>query len=260
MLKFSIANAKIKALAQVEELKKYLIGRKVYSLDLLSGWSCPFAKDCLAKVHVINSKKKLIDGPETEFRCFSASQEVIYPAVYMNRKHNFDSLKKLSKEQMVELINDSLPKDLGICRTHVAGDMFSQRHFDAWMEVANINQDRLFYAYTKSLPYWVARLDEIPENFILTASYGGRYDSMISEYNLRYSKVVFSEQEAKDLGLPIDHTDEFAANPKYRNTSLALLIHGIQKANTDASKAISNLKKNKVQFSYNKNTNYATAN
>ena len=45
MIKFSPANAKIEALKEVPELSKYLENkRKVYSFDLLSGYSCPFAE------------------------------------------------------------------------------------------------------------------------------------------------------------------------------------------------------------------------
>ena len=52
MLKFSKANAKLESLHDVPELDRWLLdGRKVYSLDLLSGWSCPFASACLSKVH-----------------------------------------------------------------------------------------------------------------------------------------------------------------------------------------------------------------
>ena len=51
MLQFSEANAKTKGLKSVPELAGYLANRrKVYSLDLLSGWSCLGARDCLAKV------------------------------------------------------------------------------------------------------------------------------------------------------------------------------------------------------------------
>jgi hypothetical protein len=84
MLKFSKANAKIEALKEVPELAKYLDGkRKVYSFDLLSGYSCPFAEKCLSKATVqIDGKRKIKDGPKTEFRCFSASQEVQYTNVY----------------------------------------------------------------------------------------------------------------------------------------------------------------------------------
>ena len=88
MLKFSKANAKTEALKQVDELKPYLEGkRKIYSLDLLSGYSCPAAHDCLSKaVADENGKRKIKDGPHTKFRCFSASQEVQYTNVYNSRK------------------------------------------------------------------------------------------------------------------------------------------------------------------------------
>ena len=53
MLKFSNANAKIEALKNDAELSEYLTDkRKVYSLDLLSGYSCPFAEACLSKAVV----------------------------------------------------------------------------------------------------------------------------------------------------------------------------------------------------------------
>jgi hypothetical protein len=110
----------------------------------------------------------------------------------------------------------------------------------------------LFYAYTKSLNYWQDNLTQIPENFVLTASRGGRLDHMIDQHNLRESKVVFSEAEAEALGYEIDHTDEHAAIPEIRDESFALLIHGVQPKGSEASAAIKRLKQEKVKFSYNR--------
>ena len=246
MLKFSKANAKTQALANDAELAEYLQGnRKIYSLDLLSGWSCPHAKDCLSKAIVQdNGKRKIKDGKDTQFRCFSASQEVQYTNVYNSRKHNFDLLRNLHFEDMVELINGSLPKNAGIVRIHVAGDFFSQQYLDAWYIVALRNPKILFYAYTKSLRFWVGGVTEMPtlHNFVLTASYGGRDDHMIDEFNLRSAKVVFSEAEAEELGLAIDHDDSHAAKPTLRDDSFALLIHGTQPAGSEASIALKELK------------------
>ena len=246
MLKFSKANAKTQALANDAELAEYLQGnRKIYSLDLLSGWSCPHAKDCLSKAVVQdNGKRKIKDGKDTQFRCFSASQEVQYTNVYNSRKHNFDLLRNLHLEDMVELINGSLPKNAGIVRIHVAGDFFSQQYLDAWYIVALRNPKILFYAYTKSLRFWVGGVTEMPtlHNFVLTASYGGRDDHMIDEFNLRSAKVVFSEAEAEELGLAIDHDDSHAAKPSLRDNSFALLIHGTQPAGSQASTALKKLK------------------
>ena len=63
MLKFSKANAKTQALKQVPELQKFLGKRgrktaKVYSLDLLSGYSCPYAEKCLSRAVVMPNGKR----------------------------------------------------------------------------------------------------------------------------------------------------------------------------------------------------------
>jgi len=241
MLKFSKANAKSQALANDPELADYLTDkRKIYSLDLLSGYSCPHAKQCLSKAVVQdNGKRKIRDGKHTQFRCFSASQEVQYTNVYNSRKHNFDLLRNLHHDDMFYMIDDSLPKDAGIVRIHVAGDFFNQEYMHAWYAVALNNPRTLFYAYTKSLRYWLS-VREFPElwNFVLTASYGGTHDHLIDEFNLRSAKVVFSEAEAAELGLAIDHDDTHAAKPTLRDDSFALLLHGTQPKDSDASKAL----------------------
>jgi len=252
MVKFSAANVKIQALKLVAAIAAFLVKRKVYSFDLLSGFSCPFAEQCLSKVKIIGKKRKIVDGPKTKFRCFSASQEVMYTNTYKRRDENFNSLKGKNKMEMFTLITDALPKNLGVCRIHVAGDFFSQDYFDVWLAIALAYPDRLFYAYTKSLTYWLKRRDQIPANFVLTASYGGRLDSKIESEGLRSAKVVFSEQEAIDLGLEIDHDDSHAANPSTKDKDFALLIHGVQPKGSDASEAIKELKKADVQFSYSR--------
>jgi hypothetical protein len=142
---------------------------------------------------------------------------------------------------MVELINNSLPKKATMIRAHVSGDFFNQTYFNAWMKVAMLNPEKLFYAYTKSIKYWLNRQDLIPENFKLTASFGGKLDNLIGENNLKAAKVIYSKQEAEDLGLFIDKDDSLAYGS---DNSFALLIHGIQKAGSKASKAVQLLKAN----------------
>ena len=123
----------------------------------MSGYSCPFAKQCLSKATVNSEgKRKIKDGPDTEFRCFSASQEVQYTNVYNLRKNNFDTLRKLDIKEMAKEILAAMPKDMGVCRIHVAGDFFNEDYFYAWLVIANLHPHILFYAYTKSVKYWIA--------------------------------------------------------------------------------------------------------
>ena len=253
-MKFSKANAKIEALSKVPELAKYLEGkRKVYSFDLLSGYSCPFADKCLSKATMIDGKRKIKDGPNTEFRCFSASQEVQYTNTYNSRKANFDALRGMDHaDEMANAIQSAMPKNTGIVRIHVAGDFFSMKYFLAWIKVARQNPDKLFYAYTKSLMFWIKQIDMIPNNLVLTASRGGRLDNLIDEHNLRESVVVFSEQEAETRNLIIDHDDSHAARPSLKNNSFALLIHGIQPKGTEAATALQTLKRKNVKHSYSR--------
>ena len=258
MLKFSKANAKTQALKQVPELQKFLGKRgrktaKVYSLDLLSGYSCPFAEKCLSRAIVMSNGKRIIkDGKNTEFRCFSASQEAQYTDTFNLRKHNFDALRYA--DNMDLLLMNSLPEDAGIVRIHVAGDFFSPEYMQAWWLTASENPNTLFYGYTKSLRYWNRVVNEMPilDNFVLTASYGGRDDFLVDQLGLRSVKVVYSEAEAEKLGLEIDHDDSHAARPSMRNQDFALLIHGTQPAGSEAATALKILKKNKVQHSYNR--------
>jgi len=218
LLKFSQGNAKLT--------------KDIFSLSLPSGFACPFASDCLSKAE--KTTGKLTDGKNTKFRCFSASQENRFPKTREQRWYNFDLLKKLNKEKMIELISASLPIKAAKIRIHVAGDYFSQAYFDAWVEVARQNPTKIFYGYTKSLQYWINRLDVMPENFILTASKGGKLDELIAKHNLRFAEVVFTIEKAEELGLEIDHDD---SNAFSKGGSFALLIHGTQPTNSEASKS-----------------------
>ena len=244
MLKFSKATQQAK-LKQVEEWLGYR--PNIYSFSLPSGYTCPFAEDCLSKADRVTGK--ITDGKQTKFRCFSASDEARSPQARKQRWDNFDSLRKQDTESMIDLIQEALPHDCDICRIHVGGDFFNQKYFNAWVAVAKLNPTKKFYAYTKSLPYWVAQLDNIPTNLILNASRGSRVDFLIDELNLKVAEVVFSITEAEDKNLPIDHNEYHAIN---NVGNFALLLHGTQPKNSEASQAIKDMKKLGVAYSYSR--------
>jgi len=243
MLKFSKANTKTKALYDAGVVPG---GTKVYSLDLPSGYTCPGAKDCLSKC--VNGK--IQDGPDCKFRCFSASQEVTYPAVHAARVHNLHTIQGCgnSRKAIRERILKDIPRDAGVIRYHVAGDFYKMIYLLAAYDVARIRDDILFYGYTKSLHLLEkADLMEDPSigrvlhNFRLTASRGGKYDHLIDKMAIREAVVVFSEDDAWPLD--IDHDDSHAAK---EGGDFALLLHGVQPAKSEASKALYLIRKAKA--------------
>lgn len=220
LLKFGKGNAKL--------------DERIATFSLPAGYTCPGASACLARAN--RETGKVTDGPLSQFRCFAASAEAAFPSVRKNRWDNFDLLKGKTRDEMRDLILASLPENK-VIRIHVSGDFFNEAYFGAWLDVAKARPDVKFYAYTKSIPTWRANEGEIPANFILTASEGGRYDDQIGA--LKRARVVFSEEQAQALGLDIDHDDSHAYDG---NESFALLLHGTQAKGTVAAKALSALK------------------
>jgi hypothetical protein len=228
------------------------LGRDVWTFSLPAGHTCPGAKDCLAKVTTnAEGKRSLQDGKDAKFRCFAASQEVAFPTVYAARQHNFNTLRKLrTAAEIVQVLEESLPVKMDVLRVHVSGDFFSRNYFDAWMQVAAMRPETIFYAYTKSLHFytdWVRENGDIPENFKITASEGGKFDTLIEEHSLVFSRVVFYPSDAKKQRLKIDHDDTLAMASK---TPFALLIHGPGAAGSPHSKALTRMRKEGIKFSY----------
>ena len=240
-LKFGEPNSKLKKM-----LKKMRLILKTFTLP--AGWSCPAAQDCLSKAD--RETGKIQDGPDTEFRCFAASAEATYPSLRNMVWHNFELLKEALKldaqagfENMPhtsDLIHKSLPKKFDIMRVHVGGDYFSKKYLQAWIEVAKKNTDKIFYSYSKSLHFF--KQFALPENLVLTASRGGKYDDLIDLHGWKEALVVYSEQEAEEKGLEIDHDDTHAA---FGEKNFALLIHGTQPAGSAASIALQKIKLDK---------------
>ena len=233
LLKFQNGNAKLE--------------KGIFTFSLPSGFTCPGAKDCLAKVNVDTGK--MIDGPHQKFRCFSATME-LRPNVRAARWYNLEMLKKCDgAEGMAILIAQSIPPKAKMIRIHVGGDFFSQTYFDAWLLVAESNPNRVFYAYTKSIPFVKKRWDRVERlaNFRLTSSEGGNYDEVGEEIGMFKASVVLHPAEAEKESLEIDHDDSHAI---LNEGNFALLIHGVQPKDSEASGAINRLKSEDVQFSY----------
>tara|TARA_R100000315_G_scaffold61778_2_gene41096 strand:+ start:1 stop:726 length:726 start_codon:yes stop_codon:yes gene_type:complete len=219
-------------------------------ISLPAGLTCPGANSCKAWVTLKDDKRVLNRGPESMFTCFAASEELRYPNVYNSRRYNYNLINsyvvKRDVDGLSNLINDSLlanKKNINKFRIHESGDFYHPLYLKAWINVAKFNRDIKFYCYSKSLKYFLEVL--LPNNFYMVASYGSRHDYLIDQgYFPKYSKVVFSEDEAKQLGLEIDVDDSLC----FQDKPFALLLHGLQEKNTASSEALKLIKRNKKQL------------
>ena len=180
---------------------------KVYEFNLPAGHTCPQANQCLMKADRLTGKME--NGPEQRFRCYAAAAER-FPAVRDARWRNLEAIKR--SKDIVGLINPAIPKKADRIRIHGSGDFFKQSYFDAWVEIARLNPDKLFWAFTKSVEFWVKRLNVMPSNFIMQASRGGKQDHLIELHGLKCATVFRTLPEALQSGLPIDIDDTYACS------------------------------------------------
>jgi len=212
-----------------------LTGGNIFTFSLPAGYTCPSAHLCKSWADKETGKVK--DGADTQFRCFATTPEILFKNVRDSRWSNFDLLKQAKTAiGMAELIESALltKENIKLVRFNASGDFFNQEYFDAWLMVAQQHPEWVVYGYTKQLPQWIKRLPLVPSNMKLVASRGGKHDDLISLFGLRSATVVFSETEAKQKGLPIDHDDSLLWNS---DKDFALLLHGNQPAGSEASKA-----------------------
>jgi hypothetical protein len=179
----------------------------VYEWNLPTGSTCPFALECKVSVDRYTGK---FNNESNQYRCYAASPER-FPAVREHRWKNFEYVKNGNMPL--------LPKDCKAVRIHASGDFFNQAYFDLWIDVAIANPLVEFWAYTKSIGYWVNRLDRIPNNLELTASRGGRQDELIRKHNLK-QVYVFGSLSEVPRGMPIDTNDDCARDKRIRTFAL----------------------------------------
>jgi hypothetical protein len=221
-----------------------------FNFNLPAGFTCPFASKCLAKADRVTGK--VTDGPNIDFRCYAAMEEARKGQVRAQRWSNFEALKAIGLDNingmadaLIQAINNTVPRNHHVFRLHVGGDFLSSNYLKAWIEVSRRMPEMIFYTYTKSIPYILENLP-LPNNLLVTVSKGGRYDNLIDQHGLKFSVVVFSEEEAQNyvwhdkngqqhVGLEIDHDDSHAWKD---DKPFALLLHGVQPAGTEASRAL----------------------
>jgi len=125
----------------------------------------------------------------------------------------------------------SMSKTVAVVRLHDSGDFFKKWYVKAWMQVIERHPNILFYAYTKSFPMFKGM--DLPDNFRVTYSFGGKFDSQIDGPNSR----IFPTLDDRIAAGYVDGNDsDMPAILGERN--IGLVYHGIKKPSAAQFKAL----------------------
>jgi len=135
--------------------------------------TCPFADSCV----------KYCYAQKGNYTRFPVVQEL------MEQKY------KISKTaEFIPLMNEEIRKKKAThIRIHDSGDFYSPQYLNKWVDIAKQNTNVIFYAYTKSIKFFVNGL-LLPKNMKVIFSEGSKTDNLINVNKHRHARIFKSKE------------------------------------------------------------------
>ena len=92
-----------------------------------------------------------------------------------------------------------------ILAIHDSGDFYSVKYLAKWIQIAEYNKEVIFYAYTKSIKFFVDGL-LVPDNMKIIFSEGSKTDELINAREHRHARI-FKTSEALNAAGYIDASE-----------------------------------------------------
>lgn len=167
-------NAKMKKTSK--ENKAKILNFSIPAYKTKSGKStCPFAGGC----------QKYCYAQKGNYTRFPIVQELMEKKYLISKQDNFPLL-----------INTEIQKKKPThIRIHDSGDFYSPLYLQKWVDIANDNKGIIFYAYTKSIKFFVNDLFSerdtliLPKNLKIIFSEGGKTDNLINVNIDRHARI-----------------------------------------------------------------------
>ena len=141
--------------------------------------TCPFAKDCI----------KYCYAQKGNYTRFPIIQQLMEKKYELTKQNNFNSL-----------INAEIKKKKAkYIRIHDSGDFYSIKYLNKWLEIAKQNKDVIFYAYTKSIKFFINGL-KLPKNLKIIFSEGSKTDNLINTTKDRHAKIFKNVADLLNAG------------------------------------------------------------
>ncbi len=127
--------------------------------------------------------------------CYAKQGAYNWPATKAARQRALEST--LSQSFVDDAVADlKRMRGVGVVRIHDSGDFYSQTYLDKWVAIARAFPNIIFYAYTKSV---TLDFTGIPENFRVTFSLGGKYDSQV-DLSKPHSRIFTTHEDMERAG------------------------------------------------------------
>lgn len=168
---------------------------------------CPFAKECIKY-------------------CYAQKGNYRYPNVKKGLNKRYELSKK---EEFVTIMNANILLERPThVRIHDSGDFYSIAYLNKWVQIANDNKDVIFYAYTKSIPFFKRTKENnnnwlLPNNLKIIFSEGSKKDNLINTTKDRHSRIFKDIKSLLSAGY-INASDN-DLNAITDNKKVGLLLH-----------------------------------
>ena len=107
-------------------------------------------------------------------------------------------------------------------RIHDSGDFYSPLYLQKWIDIAKDNKSVIFYAYTKSIKFFVEGLT-VPKNLKIIFSEGSKRDDLINVNKHRHARIFKTPNELKAAGYVDASSNDLQAITD--NKKVGLIFH-----------------------------------
>ena len=145
-----------------------------------------------------------------------------WPNVKDKRYWNFLQSKK--NTFIGNIVQEIQSKDVDVIRIHDGGDFYNEKYVEKWISIAKICKNVRFYAYTKSVSYFLNR--KLPKNLIITYSFGGKEDHLIDTKKHRHCHIFKDADSLKRSGYLDVSKDDSLTCYKTRHKKIGIVYHG----------------------------------
>jgi len=135
--------------------------------------TCPFAGGC----------QKYCYAQKGNYTRFPIVQELMEQKYKISKTNNF-----------IPLMNEEIKKKKAThIRIHDSGDFYSPQYLQKWVDIATQNTNVIFYAYTKSIKFFVDGL-LLPKNLKVIFSEGSKTDNLINVKKHRHARIFKNKE------------------------------------------------------------------